>query len=83
MHFAFPISSSDLSAVTGSATAVLTNATLLRIANSPAIGNAAQQVGVLGVDNITAAAGAAAVPEPGTVLLALTGAAFLVLLRRR
>jgi hypothetical protein len=82
MHFVFPISPFALTAVDGSPAAALSNATLMRIINAPTVGDAARQLGVLGVDNI-ASQSAAAVPEPSTVLFALTGFASLVFLRRR
>lgn len=83
MHFTFPTAPASLTALDGSATAALTNATLLRIINAPAVGDAVQQLGVLGVDNITARGPVASVPEPSTVLLALTGLAAAGLLRRK
>jgi hypothetical protein len=82
MHFVFPISPSALTAVDGSPAAALSNATLMRIINAPTVGDATRQLGVLGVNNI-ASQSAAAVPEPSTVLFALTGFASLVFLRPR
>jgi len=80
MHFVFPISPPSLTVVTGSATAALTNATLMRIINAPDPGDAISAVGVLGVDNITAVG---AVPEPSTVLVVVAGLGCLAVLRRR
>jgi len=69
-HFVFPVLGPNLTAIEGNAWAALANATLLRIVNAPSAGDAVQQIGILGVDNI---ASVAAVPEPSTILLCLAG----------
>jgi hypothetical protein len=80
MHFDFPILPGNLTALTGSAATALSNATLMRIINAPVVGDAAQQMGVLGVDNITAAA---AIPEPSSALFVLAGGGLLAVIRRK
>jgi hypothetical protein len=76
-HVVFAITPGDLTVVTGSVTAVLSNTTLLRIIDSPTPGDAVTIAGVLGVDNI------AAVPEPSAVLLVGCGLALIAFRRLR
>jgi len=68
-HVAFPVSAASLTALSGSTSTLLGQVTLLRIIHSPTTDDAVPVIGVLGVDNITAAA--AAIPEPASVLLAV------------
>jgi hypothetical protein len=68
-HVAFSISPGDLTMLLGSANAVLSNTTVLRIIDSPTPTEAITIAGQVGVDNIEAAA----VPEPATLLLTSTG----------
>jgi hypothetical protein len=67
-HVVFPVSAADLTAVSGSTSALLSQVTLLRIIHSPTADDAVPVVGVLGVDNITANA----VPEPASLVLIAT-----------
>ena len=79
LHATFAIASSDLVALLGSATAALSNTTILRIFHSPTDTFPGPPiVASLGVDNITANAAPAAVPEPAALLLLLPGAVYLV-----
>lgn len=68
----FLVGPNDLTALSGSVTTVLANTTALRIYHSPTTAFPGPAVEAqLGVDNI----GAAAVPEPATMLLLGTGLA--------
>ena len=70
----FPIDPSFLTAETGNVIAALTNATELRILNSPTLGVVPQVAASLGVDNITAAS----IPEPATSICLALGLASLL-----
>lgn len=72
----FPIALGQFTALGGTVEGALANTSVLRILHAPGVGQAVPVVGVLGVDNITAA-----VPEPSTFLLAAAGLALLI--RRR
>jgi hypothetical protein len=79
-HVVFPISASDLTALLGDATTLLSQVTMLRIIHSPNPDVAVPVVGVLGADNITAIA----VPEPSSLALTMSAVfAALVAYRRR
>lgn len=64
-HVVFPVSATDLTAVSGTTSTLLSQVTLLRIIHSPTADDAVPVTGALGVDNITAAA----VPEPASLVL--------------
>ncbi len=69
-HAFLPVSPSALTMLSGDASTLLGNVTLLRIIHSTAA-DAEPIAGVLGVDNIRAEA--ARLPEPGSLVLMLTG----------
>ena len=73
----FSTNPTDFTALAGSATTALSDATLLRIVHSTAAADPDPVAGVLGIDNITA------VPEASTSLLMLTGLGAVWFWRRR
>lgn len=78
----FSIAPGDLTAGLGTASGALTNATELRLYHSAAAAFPGEAIAAqLGVDNITALAGGAAVPEPSAFFL--LGFGFLALLGLR
>jgi hypothetical protein len=75
----FNVTAGALNVLNGDLNTLLSNVTALRIIHGPAVEfPPAPVVGVLGVDNITAA-----LPEPSSVLLLGLGIAALALVRRR
>ena len=80
LHATFAVAPSDLVAVLGTAAAALSHTTILRIFHSPTdTFPGPPVVASLGVDNITANAAPAAVPEPAALMLLLPGGlAYLV-----
>jgi hypothetical protein len=82
VHATFAVAPSDLVALLGSATGALSNTTILRIFHNPIDGPPSPIVATLGVDNITANAAPAAVPEPAALMLLLPGTV-VYLVRRR
>ena len=71
MHAVFPIGLNQLTALEGTVSGALGNTTVLRIIHAPGISDAEPIAGTLGVDNI------AAVPEPATALMTITGLALV------
>jgi len=67
-HFVFLVSPSSVTPIFGNATTALSSATLIRIIDSPTPTDAVTIAGVVGVDNIKAAA----VPEASSFLLITT-----------
>jgi len=67
-HFVFLVSPSNLTPIFGNPTTALSNATLIRIIDSPTPTDAVTIAGVVGVDNIRAAT----VPEASSFLLITT-----------
>ena len=68
-HVVFPLASGELTTIFGDASLALSQATFLRIIHSPTPTGSVPITGVLGVDNIHALA----VPEPSSMVLAITG----------
>jgi hypothetical protein len=76
-HTTFAISPAAMTLLFGNINTLLANTTLVRIIDSPTPTDAVSIAGVLGVDNI------AAVPEPATLLPALSALAWLIVRRVR
>ena len=83
VHATFPVTPTDLVALLGTASGALSQTTILRIFHSPTDTFPGPPiVASLGVDNITADAAPAAIPEPSALMLLVPGAAALLARRR-
>jgi hypothetical protein len=78
-HAVFPLALNGLTTIYGDASLALSQATFLRVLYSPTPAEAVPIAGVLGVDNINTVP----VPEPSSIVLAITGLIALGVARRR
>jgi hypothetical protein len=79
----FLVDAANLTAIQGDVNTLLQQVTMLRILHSPnAVFPPPEIIAQLGVDNISANGAATPIPEPGSVSLAVLGAAMLTLLKR-